>query len=72
MIARKGYRLAKITQRSVSGMTQKFKCACGKVHALGSYVCAHWNEKLQHTCECGRVNLVQSGVVLTKDKAPNK
>jgi len=65
------YKLAKITERSPKGMTRRFKCACGKEHLLSFFVFAHWDAKLQHTCEeCGRVNKVQSGVVMTPTKAP--
>src|SRR5688500_19736899 len=31
-----------------------FTCkGCGKFHAFKTYVYAHWNDRLNHTCECG-------------------
>jgi len=71
IMQRKGYTLAKITERTVSGMSRRFECACGREHLLGVYVAAHYHEKLWHSCECGRKNLVQSGVVLTQNKLKN-
>jgi len=65
-------KLAKITQRSKSGMTKAFECGCGKEEVLGSYVFAHWNDVLYHNCECGRRNKLRSGVVWTPEKAPRK
>lgn len=65
---RRGYMLAQITERGVSGMARRFKCACGKEHLLGAYVAAHWNELLTHSCECGRKNYVRGGVVETPAK----
>jgi hypothetical protein len=66
------YKLAEITERTPKGMSQRFKCACGKVHLLSAYVFAHWHEKLRHDCECGRINLVLRGVVHTPINAPHK
>jgi len=68
MQARKGYQLAKITERTVSGAAKRFQCGCGAQHTLASYVYAHWQEKLWHHCECGRRNIVQNGVVQTPNK----
>lgn len=59
------YKIAEITKRTSKGSSQRFKCACGKEHLLSSYVFAHWDERLVHTCSCGRKNIVQRGVVKT-------
>ncbi len=45
----------------------KWLCECGKEHELGMYVAAHWDERLLHTCDCGRVHSLKNGVIeLTK------
>jgi transcription elongation factor Elf1 len=73
MSRKNDYRLAKITARTKSGMTKSFACACGKVHVLGVYVFAHYNDALVHTCEkCGRKNIIKSGVAQTPHAAPSK
>jgi hypothetical protein len=70
---KKNYKFAKITQRTPKEkLTQAFECACGKEERLGVYVFAHYQDKLLHTCDCGRVNVIQNGVVLTPVKAPKK
>lgn len=41
-----------------------FVCECGKFHAFGVYVMAHWNDCLTHTCdECGNQHTVCRGRV---------
>lgn len=42
-----------------------FKClTCGKRHAFGGYVMAHWDLPLTHTCDgCGAVHEVRAGNV---------
>lgn len=32
---------------------------CGKRNEFGAYVAAHYQEKLIHTCECGKRSSVQ-------------
>ncbi len=36
---------------------------CDRVHALGVYVFAHWDDELTHTCECGHKHTVLRGEV---------
>ena len=41
-----------------------WKCLqCDRVHALGAYVFAHWDDELTHTCDCGHRHTVLRGVV---------
>jgi hypothetical protein len=65
---RNGYKTAEIVERTQKGTSLRFKCACGRVHRLGVYVFAHYHERLFHVCECGRRNIVKSGVVETPVK----
>lgn len=51
-----------------------FKCKCGKYHKFTAYVMAHWNVRLDFTCEkCGRKLYVLRGhaVLLTKKQRTN-
>ena len=38
-----------------------WECECGEEHELGTYVVAHWDVKLIHTCDCKRKHSLQSG-----------
>ena len=41
-----------------------WKCPnCDRVHALGPYVFAHWDDDLQHTCDCGHKHSILRGNV---------
>ncbi len=41
-----------------------WKCLnCDTVHTLGVYVFAHWNDDLEHTCDCGHRHSVLRGEV---------
>jgi transcription elongation factor Elf1 len=69
---RNGYKTAEIVERTPTRMPQKFRCACSRLHVLSTYVFAHFHETLFHTCDCGRKNIIKSGVVQTPIKAPKK
>lgn len=39
-----------------------FHCtACGKVARFDVYVYAHWDMRLNHTCECGQKHVIEQG-----------
>lgn len=40
-----------------------YYCECGKYHEFPAWVYAHWDERLDHTCECGRRNSLFEGEV---------
>lgn len=41
-----------------------WKCSnCDRVHSFGVYVFAHWDDDLQHTCDCGHQHSVLRGSV---------
>lgn len=40
-----------------------FVCECGQHHVFGVYIAAHWDERLIHTCDCGRKHSVCRGHV---------
>jgi hypothetical protein len=46
-----------------------YTCACGKEHRFPSYVYAHWDMLLTHTCECGRENEMVRGIVRIQELA---
>ena len=42
----------------------QWTCECGQQHELtGVYLAAHWRERLQHECDCGRKHTVRNGFV---------
>jgi len=48
-------------------------CECGKEHKFGSYVYAHWDMTLLHTCEfCQRKHEVIQGEVTLVPEEPVK
>lgn len=48
-------------------LVKGFTCECGTWHAFPSYVFAHWDDRLTHTCpECKAVHDVRRGVVKKK------
>lgn len=55
-------------------LPDRYTCKCGKVHVYPTWVYAHWDLELRHTCDgCGRVNILHKGKVThgiceTKDK----
>lgn len=53
---------ASSSSRSVE-LGKPWECECGKSHELGGYVAAHWNDKLIHTCECGRKHIIENGTL---------
>lgn len=63
------YNLAVITERTKTGLTKKYRCACGADREFGVYVYAHWSDALVETCDCGRQNRIKNGVVQTPEKA---
>ena len=41
---------------------KRWQCMqCNKEHVLGPYVFAHWDDDLQHTCDCGHKHSVLRG-----------
>jgi hypothetical protein len=45
-----------------------YQCDCGKFNPFSMYVCAHWNETLNHKCVgCGRQHEVTRGFALALD-----
>lgn len=55
-------------------LAKGFTCECGQFHRYGSYVYAHWRERLVHTCEqCGAKHNILLGVPhLTKKGSKQK
>lgn len=41
-----------------------YTCACGKFHRYTAWVYAHAHINIQHTCKCGRVNIIHRYVVI--------
>lgn len=39
----------------ISDLSKGYTCECGKFHKYPLYVCAHWDNNLLHTCDCGTV-----------------
>ena len=49
---------------------KSFVCTrCGKEHAFALYVFAHWNNELEHKCDCGARHAIQRGRAWSLDKA---
>lgn len=48
----------------VFDVNDSWACTCGRVHNFGVYVAAHWNEALEHRCECGTGRVFKSGEVV--------
>lgn len=44
-----------------TGKIKPFTCKCGKIYQIDAWTAAHWDEKLQLKCDCGRLWFVQSG-----------
>lgn len=54
-------------------MAAGFDCECGVHHPFSAYVCAHWDERLEHTCsKCKRVHTMRKGVVKLKEQIKPK
>lgn len=44
-----------------------FTCSkCGKTHEFATYVYAHWDALLTHTCDCGQVHEIIRGRAFPK------
>ena len=54
-------------------LNDSWRCECGRVHTLGVYVAAHWDERLTHACDCGRKHDIHGGfLTLYKDVKEKK
>ena len=48
-------------------------CGCGKFHAFGFYVYAHWDEPMTHKCGvCGRENTILQGQIIESTLSPKR
>jgi len=46
-----------------------FVCSrCDKYHDFSMYVFAHWNQELEHKCDCGARHSIQRGIAIALDK----
>lgn len=47
---------------------KSFVCSrCGTEHAFALYVFAHWNNELEHKCDCGARHSIQRGIAIALD-----
>ena len=45
-----------------SEKAKSFICTrCGKEHEFALYVFAHWNDELEHKCDCGARHAIRKG-----------
>jgi hypothetical protein len=54
-----------MAKEEVEEMKKGYTCSeCDNYNAYPTYVFAHWDEDLHHTCECGTINVILQGEVI--------
>lgn len=48
----------------VFGVTDIWRCQCGREHRFGAYAAAHWDVALEHKCRCGASRTFKRGRVI--------
>ncbi len=58
----------------MTGLLAKgYQCKCDVNHSFSSWVYAHWDMEICHTCsECGRINIIFQGKYWNEKKGPTK
>jgi hypothetical protein len=50
---------------------EQWRCGCGLEHSFGVYAAAHWQDVLEHKCECGVARAFRAGKVIEHVPAGN-
>lgn len=53
-------------------MNKSYKCKCGIENKFALWLFAHWDLRVAHRCECGRVNELLRGRIVKWGKQEKK